>query len=602
MSHSGDHKSVTATPKEHFQLLLMISILLFGYLLGVYGYYHAFEEFYGHANLTDCFYDALGLLEFKMEFHEHIPVPVVVVVACWIGAFALFWAGLKLIYSILQNYLRLAWVSFFYKQKTIVIFGATNVSNKLALDLLHKKEHKIIIVDNDETNHYLESLSAHGAIFIIGDPCDDNTIKKSLATSADKIICMFNDDSLNLKIYQKLNRGNTYIHISNRILYDSFAEIKNDAKIKKFFNLYSNAARQLFLENPLNKYVDTTLVGTQVRLAIVGDGILAKEVLFHAMNMNGFYNRSKLHITLVSDAIANAENHLLYTLDLDSTEIKKYFDIEFVSKDNFYKNNQSFSYTVIAEEDSNQALIDSVMCENKFKRVISTSQNKETIVIAAYSLDNNPKDVKEIKYNGSEVIIKSFGFSKTHFTEAVIIDATIDKIASYNNNMYNISHPDSDPTEFENLDPLSQDSNRALADHIVSIKHNEYLQLAKRNTKAKITKNDIHKLYGGNVSELTPIERIASYEDVCKTLAIEDINKFAIAEHARWNVFHITRGWRKQDLPSSFRKESTLKLHVCLVDWEDLDQVSTAFQRDYKIDDIEAIFRIPHLKEKNSQA
>ena len=301
--------------------------------------------------------------------------------------------------------------------------------------------------------------------------------------------------------------------------------------------------------------------------------------------------------------MATAENHLLYTLDLDNPEIKKYFEIEYVSKDSFYKDDRPYNYVVVAEEDPNQALIDNVMCENKFKRMIGLGYANKTTVIATYSLDGNIGKEQVVIYNNSEMIIKTFGSSQTHFTENVIIDIKIDELASYNNDMYNIAHASGNgdkSKKFEQLNLLSQDSNRALADHIVTVKYNELLSLSKINGKVEITKDDIRKICDAKVDGVTPIEKNKGYEEVCKMLTLENIDKLARAEHRRWNIFHLTRGWhRRLDLLAKSTKTPKLKLHACIVEWEELDQISSAYNYNYKDDDIEAIFRIHHLHENH---
>lgn len=623
MSHGSNHHSVVVTPKEHFEIIFMPSILFLGYLLGVYGYYHAFEELYGHANLADCFYDALGLLELKLEFHEHVAIPLSLEFARWIVAITLLWAGVRLVYSIVKNYFKLAWIGLFKKQNTVVIFGATEVSNHLALNILKKKEQKVIIVDSDSNNHYLESLSHHGAVFIVGHPSDESIIKKSLARDVGKVLCMTNDDSLNLKIFKNLVTGNNiniqnvYIHIGNRILYDVIAQAKDEKfGIKKIFNVYSNAARQLFFENPVNKYVDTTQDGNQVRIAILGDSNLAKEVLFHAMNMGGFYNKSKLHLSLVSDNYKHSNEHLLYALDLESKLLQDYFEFEYLSTEEFYKNNKFYNHVVIAIEDQNCGAVETIRCINKFKQYIIQAKESATVVISMYSLDNisGISDGAAIEFNNSQVKVGSFGGHETHFVEDVIIDAAFDGRAAYNDYIYNISHnfdkekssPGVAQSEFKKLNVFLQDSNRALADHIVTVKLYEYLAILNKSSDPVTTTDEdiINEYYDKykkdkelkNKEEIA-FKRITNYGEVRKFLTLEQISGFAAAEHSRWNIFHLTHGWNTLKLEQDERKLPQFKLHTCLVDWEQLDKVSAKFEHNYKIDDMEAVFKIPEMIE-----
>ena len=613
MSHGGSSRSVVGTTKEHKMILTTVILLLFGYLLGAYGYYQAFEALYGHASIVNCFYDAFGLFEFKLEFTEHVAdLPYSLEIARWVIAGTLLFAGSYFIYRVIKNYLKFVWFKLLYKDKTIVIFGANEKSNHLALDLLREKKHKLIIIEEDKNNHYLESLSSHGAVFFVKDPAAESTIRKVLhaTNESSEFICMTEDDATNLKIFEmlikdKVTSGNIYVHVGNRMLNDILSNMKNINGTIKSFNVSSNAARQLFLENPINKNIDTTKDGEQVRIAVIGESILAQEVIFHALNLGGFYNRSKLHIAIINDSYKNLPHHTLYSLDLNAPELDKYFEFEYLSSADFYADNTTYySHVVIAQEDSNQALVSITRSVDKFRNVITNPENKDkTIVISAYSIKALVGVGQDIDFNGSRITVNSFGDFDKHFVADVIIDKVFDRLAAYNNYIYDESHSnqvgnDDGVEAFKQLDVFSQDSNRSLVDHIITVKYYEYLRL-KNHKASKLSDQEILEYYHNEkLLETTPIYQTKKYDEVRSNLSNVDVIRLAEAEHARWNIFHLTRGWKKTPNFVTDRKNLKMKFHSCIVDWSELDEVSEKYGRDFKIDDIETIFRIALMHEQ----
>jgi len=152
------------------------------------------------------------------------------------------------------------------------------------------------------------------------------------------------------------------------------------------------------------------------------------------------------------------------------------------------------------------------------------------------------------------------------------------------------------------LDWFTQESNRASADFIPAM-----LRLA-------------------GLSEEEAAERDVLTEDA------ELAESLSQTEHLRWMAFHVAMGYRPMsieemvkrfesykgpDSPLPYcRKDPIAKKHVCLVPWDDLDELSEAYRklalragdereqkRDFKANDREIIINIPKfLREaKNSR-
>ena len=76
----------------------------------------------------------------------------------------------------------------------------------------------------------------------------------------------------------------------------------------------------------------------------------------------------------------------------------------------------------------------------------------------------------------------------------------------------------------------------------------------------------------------------------------EIIEKLAIAEHRRWNGFHLLHGWTPGPPDLTNGKNEEKKLHACLVPWEKLDEVARAQKIDnYRQYGVKNVLHIPDL-------
>ncbi len=148
-----------------------------------------------------------------------------------------------------------------------------------------------------------------------------------------------------------------------------------------------------------------------------------------------------------------------------------------------------------------------------------------------------------------------FGSTKELFTEKHIINEILDQLAKKCHEYYMTIY--NDTRKWEEISLFEKQSNRALALHFQSKLYSVGLRYDK----------------GGNVS---------IYEELIKdSTAFERLSK---AEHLRWNAYHYVNGWRTMtDIQAGKKnKDDILKLHSCLVDWDELDGVSSVFGKDYK--------------------
>jgi hypothetical protein len=189
--------------------------------------------------------------------------------------------------------------------------------------------------------------------------------------------------------------------------------------------------------------------------------------------------------------------------------------------------------------------------------------------------------------------IVCLGSVRDIFTEPALIHDEDDLTAMAVNSVYgqkgNVTR-DEIFALWQKLDWFTQESNRASADFIPAMLRLAGLSPEQAEKSDKLT---------GDVS-------------LAETLAM--------TEHLRWMAFHASMGWRPmsvdemerrfETLPDNekrltlCRKDDALKLHLCLAPWEELDDISAAYNgliklsggndmRDFKADDYKIVQNVP---------
>ncbi len=148
-----------------------------------------------------------------------------------------------------------------------------------------------------------------------------------------------------------------------------------------------------------------------------------------------------------------------------------------------------------------------------------------------------------------------FGRKKDIYTESIIINEALDQLAKGFHNYYaQLCH---DPRSWEQISLPEKQSSRALALHVQS------------------------KLYTLGLRYCLGCQ-VQLFEDRIREEGV--LEKLAIGEHLRWNAYFFSHGWRTMELSKAEdkNKDEAMRFHCCMVDWDDLDQVSERFHKDYK--------------------
>ena len=312
---------------------------------------------------------------------------------------------------------------------------------------------------------------------------------------------------------------------------------------------------------------------------MIGFGNVGQNALLRLI-MSGQYEGSRMRAVVLDKKIDDIRDRFMFrhpALDLCC-------DIEFIGvnvhSDKFYNllnDIDNVSYIVIAldtDESNKQTASDLRM---HFERKGTTRHPNIAII--------EKSGGRQSEYLSENIFC--FGMKEDVYKESVIIREDADIMAKAVNEIYSGG---SQP--WYELDWFTQESNRASADFIPAM-----LRLAKLDADEAMEKDT-----------LTEDKELA--ETLAKT------------EHLRWNAFHAAMGYDHMSIeemnqrfenytgsgdPLPYcRKDPTAKKHICLVAWEDLDDLSEAYRklarragnereqtRDFKVNDSEIIDNIP---------
>ena len=217
-----------------------------------------------------------------------------------------------------------------------------------------------------------------------------------------------------------------------------------------------------------------------------------------------------------------------------------------------------------------------------------TNKTDKTPYIAVIS-DPENRD----SWHKKTAIIKLFGSREEIYNADDIIREEIDKYAEKVHLVYG---GEANKTAWRDLDWHTQESNRATADYIDTMLH-----IAGNSKEEKKKIKDNPDAYTSIVDHIKNIEEKK-----------ELIEVLAQTEHLRWNAFHIVRGYQKMETKEMHdryalymnekdmnkrneeydpkthntrkhqdfsRIDKKAKRHVCLVSWDELEEVSTEYKK-----------------------
>jgi len=382
---------------------------------------------------------------------------------------------------------------------------------------------------------------------------------------------------------------------------ESIAHEKEDGKRKYPYTIHIINEKNLLTRQMIEKHppfecpaldFNNGLAAHDFTVLILGFGSMGQTALLRLV-MNGQFMGSSMRAVIVDKNMEKLRDSFLHrysALPLCCNMEFKNFDIQSEKFFALLDEIDNADYAVIAlgnVELNKQTALDISL---HYRR-----NNNLLPFIAVFDEKSPPDKAKQDKK------IFTFGCREDIYKESVIIREKTDRMAKAVNNVYREIYGGS---SWHELDWFAQESSRASADFIPAM-----LKLANINEKDTIEKNTL-----------------TNDSSLAETLAQ--------TEHLRWNAFHAAMGYRPiklEEMRRRFekytgernsrahldycRRDVPLRLHSCLVTWDELDKVSDVYKelarlagnskeqkRDFKENDRDNIRNIPvFIKEANKQ-
>jgi hypothetical protein len=175
--------------------------------------------------------------------------------------------------------------------------------------------------------------------------------------------------------------------------------------------------------------------------------------------------------------------------------------------------------------------------------------------------------------------IRFFGCMDDIYSESIIINESMDRMARKMNAMFNEIYHVEPADNWGTLDAFTKESNRSAA----------------MNIRTKLRLLGLSMAEKGKTDQ-KPVRLDAYLEGV-------RLDNLAQQEHLRWNAFHFASGWVTWELHETGQatraKDLKSKRHACLVSWQDLKAVTARFNQkpSYEELDYEQVRHIPEILE-----
>ncbi len=517
-----------------------------------------------------------------------------------IGRFAgLILVGLAVVQTVWHFFREYLLLSFFYKNH-VVICGLGRRGFEIAKDFFYKKDlnkkYKVVAIEKENGNEYIRKIKELGCIVLTGDASDKDQLIKAKIYKAEYLITVTDNDRTNLEIAINtntlLNSENlirkpddplrVFIHILEREIASLIFENKilknSNFSENTVFNIYDNAARALFKENPL--YSSQTFNAKDENnprpftMLIIGFNNFGEAIFRQAAKIAHFANLRNPRFIIADSDIEKKERHFYQQYP----EIKNCCDVIFakykdaekgITEDydlksrDFYEQivTNEFDYIAVCVDDDELSLNTGINIINHYKFNLNADQ-MPIIVTKAIKEPLFGKAVREIKRDEEKPLLNQFASFESMCSIDTVINETLDNMAKAVNNYYAKLY---NGKTWKEISMFHKESSRANAEHID-------------------TKLYLLDLCAAEVKSNTNQEKItnAQYEE----LLVQKMELLAKIEHQRWNAFHYLNGWKYAPA-----RDDNKKLHNCLTAWESLTEKDKQKDRD-------TIINIPHILEE----
>lgn len=449
-----------------------------------------------------------------------------------------------------------------------VIIGVDQAGTQLATDLL-TDGYRVVIIETDDGNPAVAALFERGANEVIGDAREPETLEAAAVHNAEILVVVAGSDARNLEIVSAVNQAiqkrnrhasplRCYVHIVDerlgrlhkRQLDDGLTTLQLEIST---FNQFTNSARLLLAETPLDRERIVAGDNRQVHLVIVDLSPLGEALLKQALAIGHYANNVPLAVTVIDESASRKEQSLLVRIPelhqcADMTFIDGCMEQESIRQhlSKFLNDPQQIASVAVCREDVQSALTG---CMDLIP--LLTDFNNTVFV----NLAEDERAATSLNVSQDEPIrLIPFGNSDEACSAQAVIRRELDTLARKIHKEYCAKRVrDGDSKQdypamrpWERLDGELCDLNRQAADHIpVKLRALGYRMLA------------------------------GSDEAGAFRLSDDEVEALAKAEHRRWCACRRLAGWR-----FASTRNNVTKLHPDLVSWEELDEPTRDYDRE----------------------
>ena len=362
-----------------------------------------------------------------------------------------------------------------------------------------------------------------------------------------------------------------YIHSSSENTGQIIDRTRKENRVKidfRVFNIPDLAARQLINTCPVYETMELDTrearVHSDFTLFLAGFGRMGVEVLRKILYSGQFYGGQ--FRAIVTDSSMNRREG---TFNNRYSGIKSNYSIQFVQADpgssEFFdlilQNINEINYIAVCLDDDRQSMETAL----EIQRLLRRNSVRRPVVIAVQI--SEAEKLFYYQENDLPPGIRFFGRISDIFTESIIINESMDKMARTMNALFNrIYHVEPADNWFE-LDEFTRESNRSAAMNI--------------RTKLRLLGLDMAE---AGKSGKQPVR----LEEYLQGIRLENL---ARQEHLRWNAFFFASGWTTWELSDTAgaakAKDPANKRHACLVPWERLAEVTRRFNQEPSFEELD---------------
>lgn len=519
---------------------------------------------------------------------------------------ALSWFGQKF-----ESRVKLLLKSF---QTTYIICGLNEYSYEFGKNIIESKSNKksysknrVVFIAKDKELEIFDKVKKTDAIIKTEDYSEKLSLNglglsRNIGKKQIYFIAFTEDEALNINIALDLMKRIKNDSIKQKLhiyvytmsydaeqVFDRENELKEKCIDVRTFNEGNIASRQLMDECPVYETIEIdsneAVAKSAFTMLILGFGEMGKQVLFKSICCSQFIGNKSRYIIVDNDIFKKkGEFNCRYS------ELMQKYDIKFINADvrqekvhKMLKENLNKINYIVVVLGNDRLNVDVALQLRQMANNNKLMEGKKRWIAVNV---RNERETKRIPLDEKNTFenIKVFGLINQIFTEDIVINESLDKMAQAINTQYNNTHNDN-ATPWNRLTIFGKESNRAAAIHIRTKLHMAGLAM---NKEKEVSRD---------------FEIIDTSEKFREYLGEIRLYNLSVCEHLRWNAFHFVSGWSVWELDdvgiAIKAKDEVHKRHACLVDWDKLKEVAVILKQEpptyYQEADINQILSIPEV-------